>query len=177
MLQGVGHDINLLTGRVIGIGVHVKDKGQFENIMEIPMAGCTWMVKKEVFEKVGKYDEDFFIPYEDSDFSLRTRRKGYKIYYVPRAMIWHRGVKVTTVSPRLQWIGVTTSDRAYRVSRNKIIFMRKHATFINLLVFLFLFTPLYTLAHSAIMISSKRWDILFDYWRGLISGLKYVVLG
>src|SRR3972149_8380354 len=82
VLQGVGHGINLLTGRVYGIGVHVKDKGQFEEVMEIPMAGCTWMVKKEVFKKVGRYDEDFFIPYEDSDFSLRVRKAGYKVYYV-----------------------------------------------------------------------------------------------
>ena len=175
MLQGVGHGINLLTGRVYGIGVHIKDTGQFEQLMDIPMAGCTWMVKRKVFNKIGKYDKDFFIPYEDSDFSQRAREAGFRVCFVPSAVIYHRGVKTTTIDPHLEWIGVTTPERAYRVSRNKIMFMKKHAPALNLLIFLFIFTPVYALLHTMIIISSKRLDILIDYWKGLFSGFGYVL--
>ncbi len=172
VLQGVGHGINLVTGRVFGIGVHVKDVGQFDYNMEIPMAGCTWMVRREVFKKIGKYDEDYFIPYEDSDFSIRAAKAGFRIIYVAKAVVWHKGLK-GLIDPRLEWIGITTPERSYRVSKNKIIFMKKHAPTLNFLIFIFLFTPIYALMHSGIMIASGRFDILLNYWKGLFSGLGY----
>lgn len=175
VLQGVGHDIDLLTGRVRGIGVGEEDHGQYDLLEDIPMVGCTWIVRREVFNKVGNYDEDFFIPYEDSDFSLRTKKAGYRLYFVPKAIVWHGSHQASDIHPRLRWLGITNSERAYRISRNKIIFMKKHAPFLNLLVFLFVFVPIYTLMHSAIILLSRRPDILIYYWRGLLSGLKYAL--
>ncbi len=176
IIQGVGHGINLLTGRVFGIGVGERDHGQYEEIMDIPMVGCTWLVKKSVFQKIGTYDEDFFIPYEDSDFSIRAKKAGFRICFVPRAHVWHSSHKDSDISPKLRWLGITTAERAYRVSRNKIIFMKKHAPLLNLLIFLFLFNPIYAVLHSAIIILSKRFDILVNYWWGLIAGLWYVLI-
>lgn len=174
-LQGVGHGINLLTGRVFGVGIGEIDDGQFEREMEIPMAGCTWMVKKNVIQDIGGYDEDYFIPYEDSDFSWRAKKARYKILLSPQAKVWHQGSKATAGHSRLQWLGITTPDKAYRVSRNKIIFMKKHAPFLNFIIFLIVFLPFYNLAHSAIILSTKKFDILFNYWRGNMSGLFYIL--
>lgn len=175
VIQGIGHGINLLTGRVFGIGVGAEDHGQYENVMDVPMVGCTWMVRRIVFNKVGSYDEDFFIPYEDSDFSLRTTKAGFRVCFVPNAKVWHSGHRNSDLPKRLQWLGITTPERAYRVSRNKIIFMKKHAPVVNLFIFLFVFTPIYTAIHTLLMLLSKRFDILGDYWRGLVSGLVYVL--
>lgn len=175
IIQGIGHGINLLTGRVYGIGVGEKDRGQYDEDREVPMVGCTWMVKREVFEKIGLYDDDIFIPYEDSDFSIRATKAGFKVMYIYKARVWHQGPKNTGVPPRLQWIGITTPERAYRVSRNKMIFMKKHASFFKLLIFSFFFVPVYALIHSSVMITSLRLDILLDYWRGLFSGVVYLV--
>ena len=173
-LQGVGHGINLLTGRVYGLGVGEVDRGQYDKNMEIPLAGCTWLVKKDMLDKIGKYDEDYFIPYEDSDFSQRARKAGFRVFLAWKAKVWHRGPKKSGIAPKLQWIGITTPERAYRTSRNKIIFMKKHAPFINFIFFLFILVPLYTLVHSLIMVTNKRLDILLDYWRGLFSGYLYL---
>lgn len=175
VIQGVGHGINLLTGRVYGIGVGEKDVGQYDRNIEIPMAGCTWMVKKEVFDRIGEYDEDYFIPYEDSDFSFRSTKAGYKTIYVWKARVWHRGPKKTYVDKKLEWLGITSPERAYRVSRNKIIFMRKHASPMHFLFFIFILVPLYTLIHSVIILFSKRIDILLNYWKGLFSGVRYCI--
>lgn len=175
ILQGIGHGINLLTGRVYGWGVHESDRGQYEEIREIPMAGCTWMVKREVFKKIGNYDEDFFIPYEDSDFSWRARKAGFRVLYVPKAKVWHQGPKATFVHPWVEWLGITIPERAYRIARNKIIFMRKHAPLPNLLFFLFILVPAYTIAHSAILLAVWRVDILLNYWRGIFSGIRYSI--
>lgn len=175
VLQGVGHGINLVTGRVYGIGVGEKDEGKYEKDMEVPMVGCTWMVKRGVFEEIGLYDEDIFIPYEDSDFSMRARKAGFKIVYAHKAKAWHQGPKDTGVENRLQWLGITTPERAYRVSRNKMIFMKKHAPFINLVFFSLFLVPIYAFLHSTIMLYSRRFDILVDYWKGIFSGYSYLL--
>lgn len=174
-LQGIGHGINLLTGRVYGIGVGEQDNGQYDRDIEVPMVGCTWMVKRQVFETIGLYDDEFFIPYEDSDFSLRASKAGFKVLYVYNAVVWHTGPKKTGVPARLQWIGITTPERAFRVSRNKMMFMRKHAPLINIFIFGIFFVPVYAFIHSVIMMASLRSDILLDYWSGVFSGYRYLI--
>ncbi|MBI2196502.1 glycosyltransferase [Candidatus Daviesbacteria bacterium] len=175
VLQGAGHGIDLLTGRIKAWGVKEVDKGQYEGLREVPMCGCVWMVKREVFDSIGNYDEDYFIPYEDSDFSIRAAEAGFKLYCYSEAKTWHRGPKSTFVHPWIEWLGITSPERAYRVARNKMIFIRKHSPFPNNLIFFFLLMPVYTLTHSLIILSARRLDILLKYWFGVISGIIYAI--
>lgn len=173
-LQGAGHDINLATGRIRAWGVKEKDRGQHNGIRNVPMCGCVWMVRREVFNKIGNYDEDYFIPYEDSDFSLRARKAGFELFCTSDAKAWHQGPKKTFVHPWIEWLGITSPERAFRVSRNKLIFMRKHSPFpFNFFFFLFLL-PVYTILHSLIILGARRGDILKRYWLGLFSGIWYI---
>ncbi len=176
VLQGAGHDIDLTTGRIRAWGVAEKDKGQYKGIREIPMSGCVWMVKREVFEKIGNYDEDYFILYEDSDFSLRARKVGFKVYCTSDAKTWHRSsYKKSTAHPFVTWLGITSPERAERVARNKLIYMRKHSPLFSFLFFLFILLPLYSLAHSALILLAGRFDILRNYLKGLFLGIKYAL--
>ena len=176
MLQGAGHDIDLLTGRIKADGVREEDRGQYEGLREVPMCGCVWMVKREVFNKIGDYDKEYFIPYEDSDFSIRARKAGFKNYCDSKAKTWHQGFKSTYVDPRIEWLGITSPVRAFRVARNKMIFMRKHSPFPNNIFFFFILLPTYILLHSLIIISSRRFDILLKYWLGVLSGVWYCLM-
>ncbi|MBK9294688.1 MAG: glycosyltransferase family 2 protein [Oligoflexia bacterium] len=47
------------------------------------------MFKKEVFEKIGLFDERFFITYEDRDLRERMDRAGMKYYKTGNCYIWH----------------------------------------------------------------------------------------
>ncbi len=172
-LQGAGHDIDLTTGRILAAGVKVKDIGQYNGLREVPMCGCVWMVKRKVFDSIGNYDEDYFIPYEDSDFSIRAREAGFKLYCYSKAKTWHRGLKATFVHPWIEWLGITTPERAFRVARNKMIFMRKHSPFPNNLVFFFVLMPIYVILHSVIIFLVRRLDILLKYLLGVFSGITY----
>ncbi len=175
LLQGAGHDINLLTGRIKAWGVKEEDRGQYEGIREVPMCGCVWMVKRNVFDNIGIYDEDYFIPYEDSDFSIRVRKEGFKLYCYSKAKTWHLGVKSTFVHPWIEWLGITSPQRAYRVARNKMIFMRKHSPLPGSLIFFFILMPAYAVIHSLIIFLARRFDILLRYQLGLLSGLFYAL--
>ena len=46
---------------------------------------------KAVFEELGGFDEDFFASHEDVDLSYRARLRGYRVRYVPDAIVRHRG--------------------------------------------------------------------------------------
>jgi GT2 family glycosyltransferase/ubiquinone/menaquinone biosynthesis C-methylase UbiE len=173
-LQGAGHAINLWTGRISAWGAGEKNTGQYDLTREIPLCGCIWMVRKEVFDKTGGYDNEYFIPYEDSDFCMKIVRLGYKNYCLGNAFALHRGRKSTFVHPLVELIGITTPQRSFRVARNKIIFLTKHASYRQKLVFFTVFFPLYLAVHSLLIAVSFRLDIFINYWQGVFSGLRYL---
>ena len=53
------------------------------------LSGAFMMIKREVFEKVNGFDEDFFMYGEDIDLSFRIGRSGYKNYYLGAVNITH----------------------------------------------------------------------------------------
>ena len=49
------------------------------------------MLKRDVFEKVGRFSQDYFMYAEDVDLSYKVSRAGFKNYYVPEAVVIHFG--------------------------------------------------------------------------------------
>lgn len=68
-----------------------KDVGQYDK-EEFIWGACAGaaVYKREVFDKVGFFDEDFFAYYEDVDFNFRMQLAGYKCYYNPKAVCYHK---------------------------------------------------------------------------------------
>ena len=62
-----------------------------------PNKECDWicggsmLVRREVFEKIGLFDEDFFLFFEDVDFSVRAKESGFKLSVIPQVEIIHFG--------------------------------------------------------------------------------------
>ena len=53
-------------------------------------AGCAHAIRKEVFDTVGYYPENFFYGMEEYDLSYRTLNAGYKIIYDDRVVVLHK---------------------------------------------------------------------------------------
>lgn len=51
--------------------------------------GAAWLIKKDLFNKLGGFDEKFFLYYEDVDFCRRVCKNNKKIYYYPKVLIKH----------------------------------------------------------------------------------------
>ena len=49
------------------------------------------LYRRNIFDSIGLFDEDFFAYLEDVDFNLRLNRAGCKGYYVPAAQVYHIG--------------------------------------------------------------------------------------
>lgn len=77
-------------------GKHIQDgaidDNQNDNIIKDTgyITGCGLLVKKEVIEKIGPLCEDFFMYYEDIEWSLRAQKSGYRTVVAPAAHIWHK---------------------------------------------------------------------------------------
>ena len=53
------------------------------------LAGAFMMIRKEVIDKLGGFDEDFFMYGEDIDLSYRIQKRGFKNYYLAETEIIH----------------------------------------------------------------------------------------
>jgi len=102
-------------------GMDEKDKGLYNTIGETDFAsGCAMMVKREVFDSIGMLDDDYYLYYEDADFNVRAKRAGWKILYVPEAVVWH--VNASTSG------GAGSPLQEYYVTRNRLLFGFRYAT-------------------------------------------------
>lgn len=54
------------------------------------VSGGAFFVRREVIEKIGLFDPGFFLYYEDLDFCIRTWNSGYRVVFVPSAVVYHR---------------------------------------------------------------------------------------
>jgi GT2 family glycosyltransferase len=71
--------------------IRSRDVGQFAVVEETGyLTGCCLLARREAWERVGPLDEAYFIYAEDADWSLRARRAGYRLLFVPTARLWHR---------------------------------------------------------------------------------------
>lgn len=113
----VGSLLSLKTGRAEHVRYGEIDKGQFDKELCLKWApGTSLLIKKEVFEKVGFFDEKYFLFYEDVDFCVRARKTGFKIRFSPEAKIWH---KVGST------VGRRNPDNEYYKTRNRLYFVKK----------------------------------------------------
>jgi len=88
------------------------------------LSACCMLIKKEVVEKVGLFDERFFIYYEDSDLCLRARGAGFNVVAARDARVWHKISRV---------FGEKTAGEYYIYTRNQPLFMLKNCPRIFLL--------------------------------------------
>jgi len=61
--------------------------------------GTAFLIRKNLFEKVGKFDENFFLYFEEFDFCKRVRKLGYDLFFLPSAQIIHLWGVSTGKSP------------------------------------------------------------------------------
>jgi GT2 family glycosyltransferase len=96
------------------------------------LGGAYLMVKKESYDKLGGFDEGFFMYLEDVDLSARAIERGMKVVYCPHSIIQH--------------VGGASSDNKYKIRHqawfdSRKYYFKKHFNFITNVVI----QPLYTI--------------------------------
>lgn len=81
------------------------------------LSGCCLAIKRSVFEKIGLFDEKYFLYFEDLDFCLRAQKAGFKIALDPKVVIFHKLGGST---------GRWSKTSIYHNLRSNLLFITKH---------------------------------------------------
>jgi len=105
--------------------MEVDDKVEKRDVLKTQyVSGCAMLIKKDVIKKIGKLHEDFFMYYEDTDFSLRAKKEGFELMYVPGSHIWHkvsRSTKRSMNTPKVHYYHVRNALLLSKRNAPKII--------------------------------------------------------
>jgi len=115
-------------GRLGVLRCWYKDSGENSprEISEFAWRGT--LISTPVIEAIGLPDPSYFLYGEDVDYSLRIRKAGYRMYYVPTSVMW---INSTSTKLGLRFLRTNleihhSPFRLYYSVRNEIRLFRKH---------------------------------------------------
>jgi GT2 family glycosyltransferase len=151
-IDDTGDFIKANGGSPLARGMEEKDEGQYDK-PEYIFSACAGAAfyKTEVFSETGLFDEDFFAYLEDVDLGFRLQLAGYKCYYNPEIVCYH---KRGDTSGKVNGLVVGYSEK-------NLIALRLKNYPLSLYI---LYTPLFFLARC-----SRYFRFLFFYPKGIFS--------
>ena len=121
--------INSLN-RFLGFGGYFIDTPEGKTVEVDSVMGSNMLIRTEVGQKIGWWDEDYFMYGEDIEFCWQVKELGYKIMYVPDVVVHHHhgassGLKKT--SEKITIADNSVRHKAILGSTNAMrIFYKKH---------------------------------------------------
>lgn len=152
---GSYYDEKLYECKIDGIGQQEVDRHNEKK--EIPFAtGCLWLIPIEVIHKVGLMCEDYFLYYEDADYCERVKRHGYKIFYEPKSVIYHKESKSTKKG--------SDAYRYYNI-RNYLIFIRRFCSIDKRII---AYSKKWFLTSKDLIRHRLKWSVFICSWKDFI---------
>ncbi|MGI9051589.1 MAG: glycosyltransferase family 2 protein [Ilumatobacteraceae bacterium] len=106
-------------GAGIDIGCDEIDRGQYDHVRPIELfTGGAVLLRRELIETTGGFDDRYFLYYEDIDLGLRGRELGWRYLCEPASVVWHRRGATTTTRP---------AQSRYWQERNRLWCLARHA--------------------------------------------------
>lgn len=165
-IWSAGCKISWKLSRGIQIGTNELDQRQYDAKKEVEYVnGSAFLIKTEVIKKIGLMDKNYFLYFEESDWTLRANQAGYKSLYIPSAKIWH---KISRSGG-----GISKPIGLYYITRNRWIFMKKWARKSDYCIFI-IYQAVGAVIFPIILSIYYRNHRLFKaYYHGLWNGIKY----
>lgn len=91
--------------------------------------GCCMLIKRDVIDNISGFDRDYYTSHGEIDFCIRAKKAGFRVIYYPKVIVKHR----------VDRGGTRTLNRMYYIFRNKLLFIRKNAPFLQKCVCLTLY--------------------------------------
>lgn len=148
------------------IGCHEQDKGQYDEIRQIPyFHGAAMFVPKTVVDQIGGLPTCYFLYYEELDWSCSITEK-FNLYYFPQAKIYHLESAST---------GLNSPFKTYYLSRNRLLFayrQRKDPQRLLALTYLtFIAFPANICQYLLKLKPQQSWAII----RGIFSAYRWIL--
>ena len=145
IIWSAGGYISKIKASGFSSGTNRNDIEFSENSYCTFASGCCMLIRREVFEKIGLLNENYFLYLEDTDFCYRITNAGYKILYVGSSKIYHKVSSTTSKSNSLLPLYFSLRNRLYFAKNNLGIYyyltvIYLVAVFIFKLIFVFKFS-------------------------------------
>lgn len=129
-----GGGFRLWRGLISHVGVGARDGPQFSGLKcTAHVSGCALLARREAFEQVGLWSEDYFVIHEDCDWSARVQRDSdFTLAVNLDARIWHKEGGVSDT-------GHTSPVSAYFTNRNRIILVFRYGSWLEKVSFVAFF--------------------------------------
>lgn len=85
------------------------------------ISGCCMMIHKKVIDKIGYFDSQYFLYYEDTDYCVRIQNAGIAMKYITTTSLWHK------VGGSSLGGSETSCSTQYYVTRNRLHFADKYS--------------------------------------------------
>ncbi len=160
IIQYVGAThVHPVTARNEILGEKEVDKGQYIEPKETAYVhGAAMMTTREVIENVGAMPEEFFLYYEELDWSEQIRNAGYKVYVEPNALVFHKESMA---------VGKNSTLKTYYHTRNRIFFVRRNRSWGQIVLF-YIFMFLFTIPKNTLMfLKNGEWDHIKAFYKGI----------
>ena len=132
IIWSAGGGFSRIIKKSFSFGMNQLDDGTFDKEGQCENGnGCCILLSREVIERVGLWDERFFLYYEDTEYFMRAGEKGIPVYYVPSAKLYHK-VNGSTK-------GNENPLCVYYITRNWLICNKRHLHGVRFLLFLLYF--------------------------------------
>lgn len=90
-IWSIGARYRLFPPAIVMLGLDKRDAPPYTESRLLEYAPtCALFIPSHIFEQVGLLDDGYFFYYDDWDYSLRVRKAGYKIAYIPEAHLYHK---------------------------------------------------------------------------------------
>ncbi len=142
------------------------DKKQIKNVDVVP--GTAFVIKKDIYEKTGGFDENFFLYFEEFDLCNRVKDLGYKIGIIPSSKIIHLWGQSTKLNKQVNKIFI--QSRRYYFSKyygrflswilEKILNFSLVQTEILLILLIVIGIRVYNLPKTTFFIGDQAWFYL-----------------
>jgi len=104
--------------------IHFKlKKGEVSRNVDWASGAC-FLIERELYERIGGFDENFFIYIEDADLGRRIRRLGYQIHLTSEVDIIHYLGQSTSKYPRRSLLEAKKSQLYYYCKHNSKVALR-----------------------------------------------------
>lgn len=158
-----GAGVNWWTGRPYVI----RERRADDNCpwVEVPfVSGAAMMLRTAAIRQVGRMEEEYFLYFEDADYSHAFRRAGWRVVYVPGAAVHHDPSKT---------VGYQSERYVFYFARNRIRFMRRCGRWHHRLVFT-IFNSLVRLPGALLFFGlvRRRPGLAAAFVRGFVDGMR-----
>jgi len=169
----LGSDFNRWTSQPRDKGANIPFLP--ENVSEIDCLTTyspnAFMVPRAIFEKLKGFSEYYVAIFEESDLGWRIMEAGYSAYIATKARISHYGYLEPGCVGQLRQLGIERPVRTYYFARNRLVFARRHFSFLQIMSVAFVFAPLSAVYYCTVALKNHRPDIAWAYLKGTVIGI------